>query len=90
MAGITSIPYPRFGTIANISDIGRAQYDSLQVKTETKSARRGLYALMSYTYSRAFDSGFADGLGTPAGAVYYPLSGNLEAGLGIVSNPSQP
>ncbi|HEY3973555.1 MAG TPA: carboxypeptidase-like regulatory domain-containing protein [Candidatus Sulfotelmatobacter sp.] len=67
-------PYGEFVSIDNNSDNGRARYDSLQVKAE-KNARHGLYALLSYTYSRAFDSGFPDGLGTLPGAMYWPLPG---------------
>jgi hypothetical protein len=37
--------------------------------------RHGLYALLGYTYSRNFDSGLTDGLGTNPGAMYYPLPG---------------
>ena len=43
-------PYGPFTAIDNNSDIGRAHYDSLQIKAETKSARHGLYALLGYTY----------------------------------------
>ena len=67
-------PYGEFTSIDNNSDNGRARYDSFQVKAE-KNARHGLYALLSYTYSRAFDSGFPDGLGTLPGAMYWPLPG---------------
>src|SRR5580658_5984294 len=65
------------------NSIGAARYDSLQVKAETKSARHGLYALIGYTYSRNFDSGLTDGLGTNPGAMYYPLPGfnKLDWGL---------
>ena len=62
-------------TINNNNDIGKAHYDSLQVKAETKSIRNGLYALIGYTYSRTFDSGLPDGLGTFPGATYFPLPG---------------
>jgi len=62
-----------FNTITNITDQGVAHYNSLQIKAETKNPRHGLYALVSYTYSRAFDNGYADGLGSSIGAVYYPL-----------------
>jgi hypothetical protein len=62
-------------TIANNNDAGRARYDSIQVKAETKSARHGIYALLGYTYSRTFDSGLPDGLGTTPGALYWPLPG---------------
>src|SRR6202035_3734490 len=68
-------PYGQFTTVANNNDVGRARYDSLQVKAE-KSARNGLYALLSYTYSRTFDSAFPDGLGTLPGAMCWPLPGS--------------
>lgn len=71
-------PYPIF-YVANISDTGSARYDSLQVKAETKSARHGLYALLGYTWSHTFDSGFPDGLGTSSGATYWPLPGTSKA-----------
>jgi carboxypeptidase family protein len=77
--GGTFLPQPPqfsnfpFSTIANITDQGSAHYNSLQVKAETKSARHGLYALISYTYSRSYDDGFADGVGSSIGATYYPL-----------------
>jgi hypothetical protein len=72
-------PIPSLGTIVNINDAGRARYDSLQVKAETKSARHGIYALVGYTWSRAFDSGFTDGLGSFPGAMYWPLPGMQKA-----------
>ena len=73
---------PKFGpftTVANANDVGSARYDSLQIKAETKSARHGLYALFGYTYSRNFDSGFPDGVGTSPGATYWPLPGTKQA-----------
>ena len=70
-------------TIANNNDVGKAHYDSLQVKAETKSVRHGLYALLGYTYSRTFDSGFADGLGTFPGATYFPLPGYQRLDWGL-------
>jgi len=66
-------------TIANSNDVGKAHYDSLQIKAETKSVRHGLYALLGYTYSRTFDSGMPDGLGTFPGATYFPLPGTSRA-----------
>jgi hypothetical protein len=72
-----------FQSVDTNNSIGAARYDSLQVKAETKSARHGLYALIGYTYSRNFDSGLTDGLGTNPGAMYYPLPGfnKLDWGL---------
>jgi Carboxypeptidase regulatory-like domain len=69
------IPYPAFpfSTIANISDQGRASYNSFQVKAETKSSRHGIYALIAYTYAHTHDNGLSDGLGSSIGATYYPL-----------------
>ncbi len=68
-------PYGLFTDVSNINDAGSANYDSLQIKAETKSAKHGLYALLGYTWSRTFDSGFPDGAGTTPGATYWPLPG---------------
>ena len=65
------------------NSIGAARYDSLQVKAETKSARHGIYALIGYTYSRNFDTGLTDGLGTNPGALYYPLPGTKRLDWGL-------
>jgi hypothetical protein len=67
-----SVEFP-FSTISNINDIGRAHYNSLQVKAETRNERYGLYALIGYTYAGAHDNGFTDGLGSLLGATYFPL-----------------
>jgi len=67
--------YPDFGNIYSINDYGRAHYNSLQIKAETKSAKYGIYALIGYTYSRTYDSGYSDGLSTPIGAPDFPLPG---------------
>ncbi|MDQ2841486.1 MAG: hypothetical protein M3Y72_10705, partial [Acidobacteriota bacterium] len=69
------VPYTAFpfSTISNISDIGRAHYNSLQVKAETRNDKSGIYALIGYTYAHAHDNGFTDGLGSLIGATYYPL-----------------
>ena len=72
-------PNTSFSAIFANSDTGAARYDSLQIKGETKSARRGIYALFGYTYSRTYDSGFPDGLGTEPGAPYWPLPGTTKA-----------
>jgi hypothetical protein len=74
--GFGSFPYAQaFQSVDTNNSIGQARYDSLQIKAETKSSRHGLYALLGYTYSRNFDSGMPDGLGTNPGALYYPLPG---------------
>ncbi len=83
------VPYPAFAftEIDSIFDVGRAHYNSLQIKAETKSARHGLYALIGYTYSRAYDTGFSDGLGSVIGATYFPLPNwqNLDWGLSQIN-----
>lgn len=82
--GFASFPYAGFfQTVDTNNSIGHARYDSLQVKAETKSARHGLYALLGYTWSRNFDSGLTDGLGTPPGALYYPLPGSAKLDWGL-------
>jgi hypothetical protein len=77
-------PYVAPGTgiidnVQNITDGGKARYDGLLVKAETKNMRHGLYALVSYTWSRTFDSGMADGDGTTPGATFWPLPGTRRA-----------
>jgi hypothetical protein len=83
------VPYPAFpfSTIDNIFDAGRAHYNSLQIKAETKSARHGIYALIGYTLSRSYDTGFTDGLGSIIGATYFPLPNwqNLDWGLSQIN-----
>jgi hypothetical protein len=53
------------------------------VKAETKSAQHGIYALLGYTWSRTFDSGMPDGLGTNVGATYWPLPGTQKLDWGL-------
>jgi Carboxypeptidase regulatory-like domain len=62
-----------FSNIYSINDLGRAHYNALIIKAETKSPRYGLYFLVGYTYSRTYDTGYSDGLSTPIGAPYFPL-----------------
>jgi|HubBroStandDraft_1064217.scaffolds.fasta_scaffold00198_3 hypothetical protein len=82
--GFPSYPYAAaFENVYTNNSMGAAQYDSLQVKAETKSARHGLYALVGYTWSRNFDSGLTDGLGTNPGALYYPLPGTKRLDWGL-------
>jgi len=82
--GITAYPYAApFQTVDTNNSIGSAQYDSLQAKAETKNARHGLYALIGYTWSRNFDTGLTDGLGTNPGALYYPLPGTKRLDWGL-------
>jgi Carboxypeptidase regulatory-like domain len=76
-------PFNQFTNVQNITDGGRVQYDSLQIKAETKSSRHGVYALLGYTWSRNFDSGLADGDGSFAGAKYWPLPGTKHLDWGL-------
>jgi hypothetical protein len=76
-------PFPNLGNVIQSNDVGRARYDSLQIKAETKSSRHGIYALLGYTWSRTFDSGFTDGLGSFPGAIYWPLPGMQKADWGL-------
>ena len=78
-AGGKALPQPfpafPFSNILATTDQGKAHYDGLQIRAETKSARHGIYALIGYTYSRTYDNGFSDGLGSNYGATYFPLPG---------------
>jgi hypothetical protein len=60
-------------TVFMMGDVGKTGYNSLQVKAETKTPKYGIYALVAYTYSRTYDNGLTDGLGSEASAPYYPL-----------------
>jgi len=77
------VPHPTLNVISNNNDAGTAHYNSLQIKAETKSARHGLYALLGYTYSKTYDSGLSDGLGTGLGATYWPLPGSQKLDWGL-------
>lgn len=82
--GFPSWPYAAvFQSVDTNNSIGATRYDSFQAKAETKSTRHGLYALLGYTYSRNFDSGLTDGLGTNPGAMYYPLPGYKKLDWGL-------
>jgi hypothetical protein len=82
--GFGTFPYAGFfQSVDSNNSIGAARYDSLQLKAETKSVHHGLYALLGYTYSRNFDSGMPDGLGTNPGALYWPLPGNRRLDWGL-------
>jgi hypothetical protein len=67
-------PYvaPNFNDIFLYGDVGKTGYNSLQIKAETKTAK-GLYALVAYTYSRTYDNGLTDGLGSVVSAPFFPL-----------------
>jgi hypothetical protein len=68
-------PYiaPNFNSIFLYGDVGKTSYNSLQIKAETKTAKHGLYALVAYTYSRTYDNGLTDGLGSVVSAPFFPL-----------------
>ena len=74
--GSQFIPYvvtPVGNTVLLFGDVGKTSYDSLQIKAETKTPKYGLYALVSYTYSKTYDNGLSDGLGSLLSAPYFPL-----------------
>jgi hypothetical protein len=62
-----------FDAVSLFGDVGKTNYDSLQVKLETKTPKYGLYALFAYTWSHTFDNGLSDGLGSEVSAPYFPL-----------------
>jgi hypothetical protein len=62
-----------FNTVLLYGDVGKTHYNSMQLKAETKTPKYGLYALVAYTYSRTYDNGLSDGLGSELSAPYFPL-----------------
>ena len=82
-------PYGTFDTISLFGDVGKTNYDSLQIKAETKTPKYGLYALFAYTYSHTYDNGLSDGLGSLLSAPFFPLPNWQTSGLGLVADQSQ-
>jgi hypothetical protein len=80
-------PYSVDNAILLFGDIGKTTYNSLQIKAETRTPRYGLYALFSYTYSRTYDNGLTDGLGSLLSAPFFPLPNweNLDWGLSQIN-----
>ena len=68
-----SVVTPAFNAVLLFGDVGKTSYNSLQIKAETKTPKYGLYALFSYTYSKTYDNGLSDGLGSLLSAPYFPL-----------------
>jgi hypothetical protein len=66
-------PFAIQNAMLEFGDLGDTTYNSLQIKAETKTSRYGLYALVGYTYARAYDNGLSDGLGSLLSAPYFPL-----------------
>ena len=64
---------PNFNSVLELADIGKTHYNSLELKAETKTPKNGLYALVAYTYSKTYDNGLSDGLGSELSAPYFPL-----------------
>ncbi|MFZ0745638.1 MAG: carboxypeptidase-like regulatory domain-containing protein [Terracidiphilus sp.] len=62
-----------FNSVLLYGDVGKTHYNSMQVKAETKTPKYGLYALVAYTYSKTYDNGLSDGLGSELSAPYFPL-----------------
>jgi hypothetical protein len=82
-------PYtvPNFNAILEIGDLGKSSYNSLQIKAETKTPKHGLYALVAYTYSKTYDDGLSDGLGSELSAPYFPFPNwqNLDRALSQIN-----
>jgi len=62
-----------FNSVLLYGDVGKTHYNSMQVKAETKTPKYGLYALVGYTYSKTYDNGLSDGLGSELSAPFFPL-----------------
>jgi hypothetical protein len=62
-----------FNHVLLYGDVGKTHYNSAQLKAETKTPRYGLYALFAYTFSKTYDNGLSDGLGSELSAPFFPL-----------------
>ena len=84
---------PKWGTptfagtpvVANSNDVGRAHYNSFQVKAETKSAKHGIYALIGYTYSQNLRFGYARRFGHVPRRYLLSAAGHKQSRLELVS-----
>jgi hypothetical protein len=85
--GAPYIPYSVFNAMFLFGDVGKTNYDSLQVKAETKTSKYGLYGLVAYTWSHTLDNGLSDGLGSLQSAPYFPLPNweKLDHGLSQIN-----
>ena len=85
--GTPYVPYNVFNAMFLFGDVGKTNYDSLQVKAETKTSKHGLYGLLAYTWSHTFDNGLSDGLGSLLSAPYFPLPNweKLDHGLSQIN-----
>jgi len=54
---------------------GHRSLQRLAAEGRDQELQTRYYALIGYTYSRTYDNGFSDGLGSTIGATYYPLPG---------------
>jgi Carboxypeptidase regulatory-like domain len=77
-------PFPNLTYINGILSRGQGRYDSLQVKAE-KQTSHGLYFLLGYTYSKAFDNGLYDDLGSILGVPYFPVLTPHNADKGLAN-----
>jgi len=66
-------PFGVGNAILEFGDLGKTTYNSLEIKAETKTPKYGLYALIGYSYSRTYDNGLSDGLGSELSAPFFPL-----------------
>src|SRR6266446_6026135 len=66
-------PFGVGNAILEFGDLGKTTYNSLQIKAETKTPKYGLYALIGYSYSRTYDNGLSDGLGSELSAPFFPF-----------------
>ena len=73
LALLVALYRANFNSISLFGDVGKTTYNSLQIKAETRTPKHGLYALIAYTYSRTYDNGLTDGLGSLVSAPYFPL-----------------
>jgi hypothetical protein len=71
--GAPYVPYDIGNAIFLFGDVGKTEYDSLQVKAETNAPNHGLYTIFAYTWSHTIDNGLSDGLGSLLSAPYFPL-----------------
>ncbi len=78
-------PYPAYNGVFVTDSHGWLKYDSLQLKAERR-ARKGLYLLTAYTWSKAQSNGLRQEITGDPGVDYYPILPFPDADKGYTGN----
>jgi Carboxypeptidase regulatory-like domain len=79
-------PFPEYASFNLTSSRGMLRYDALLLSAEKRTSH-GVYFLASYTYSKAFENGLQQNVGSSGpGIIYYPLNVFPKEDKGLAMN----